>query len=123
MNPLAFLLTVAAELFMPVFFPLVNKEYSQSNFALVKDLTGQVSKWVLLINIPLLFIILLFPGIIINILFGQEYLEGIIALRFLCIGSFVFSLGIISQNLISISGKTKLLLINISLASIINFIL
>ena len=121
--PIALLMMVAPELFMQLFFPLINKEFSRKNIEVVKQLSQQVGKWIFIINLPIFLLIILFPGAIINILFGSTYLIAENALRILAFGFFVFSIFIISGNLLGMVGKSKLALMNMIIASIINIIL
>lgn len=121
--PIAMLFYLTPEIFMQLFFPLINKEYSKGNTKLINDLSKQIGKWIFIINLPALIIMLFFPGVIINILFGKEYLVAETALRILAVGAFFNSLSTISYNLVSMAGKSKLLLSNIISFSILNLIL
>jgi len=121
--PLASLMILFPLLFMRLFFPLVTKEFSRKNIVVIKELSKQIEKWILIVNIPVFLILIIFPGAIINIFFGADYLLAGNALRFLAIGFFFYSMSIISHNLISMMGKTKIILFNILFASILNLIL
>ncbi|MBS3078643.1 flippase [Candidatus Pacearchaeota archaeon] len=121
--PIAAILTLSSEIFIQLFFPLVTKYYSQKKLSLIEDLSKQVGKWVWIINLPMLVLIILFPGVFINILFGPEYLVAENALRFLSISCLFFSLFSISNNLLLMIGKSKLILFDIILASVINLVL
>lgn len=121
--PLVVLIRFAPELFLKLFFPFVTKEFARKNFQVVKQISKQVGKWIFILNLPLFFIILLFPGEIINLLFGAEYVFAKTALQVLAIGSFAISFVFISYNLLSMAGKSKLILIDTLLASIFNIVL
>jgi len=121
--PLAALLLLAPELFIQLLFPIITKEYARKNVTLIKKLSKQIGKWVFIINIPLFFLMIFFPGAIINIFFGSDYLSGISALRFLLIGNLFFSIFIISDRLLLMSGKTKILLMDLVIAGVLNLIL
>ena len=84
--PIAMLLLLAPELFMQLFFPLIAKEYYKRNYSTIKELSKQVGKWIFTINLPIFLLIILFPGTLINILFGKEYLLASNALKILSIG-------------------------------------
>ena len=90
---------------------------------LIKTLSKQVSKWVFIIVLPIFILLFLFPGVAINILFGQEYLPAINALRILSIGALISAVFMVSSQLISMIGKSRLVLFNIIIASILNFVL
>lgn len=121
--PLASLLIIVPSLFIQLFFPMITKEFSRNKISLIKDISKQVAKWIFLLNLPLLIIMILFPGAIINLFFGPEYLSAAWALRFLSIGTFFYSIFIISANLLSMAGRSKTVLFNILVSSIINLIL
>ncbi|MFA5992293.1 MAG: flippase [Candidatus Pacearchaeota archaeon] len=121
--PLAMALAVIPELFNQLFFPLITKEYSKDNLELIKTLSKQVSKWVFIIVLPIFILLFLFPGAAINLLFGQDYLPAINALRILSIGALISAVFMVSSQLISMIGKSRLVLFNIVLASAINFVL
>ncbi|MBR9705290.1 flippase [Candidatus Pacearchaeota archaeon] len=122
-TPLAALLLIAPALFIQLFFPLITKEYARKNNQSIKDMSKQVGKWIFLINLPVLIILILFPGAIINLFFGPNYLSAAASLRFLAIGSFFYSIFMVSENLISMTGKSKILMYNILIVSIINLVL
>src|SRR3989344_9229436 len=121
--PIAMLLLLAPELFTQLFFPIIAKEYSKKNYSTIKELSKQVGKWIFIINLPIFILIILFPGALINILFGKEYLVAAQALRILSVGALVSSIFIISQNIISMIGKSRLLLYNIIITTALNIML
>ncbi len=121
--PIAVLLSFVPDLFIQLFFPLITREYSKTNIDVIKELSKQVGKWIFIINLPVFILIILFPGAAINILFGQEYLSAGNSLRILSIGIFFSSLFLISSQLISMIGKSKLVLFNMVLASLLNIVL
>ena len=121
--PIALLLGIMPELFMQLFFPMINRHYSNKNFELIKQLSKQLGKWVFMVNLPIFILIFVFPGAAINILFGSQYLVAQTTLRILIFGSFVASIAVISNNLLSMAGKSKLVLVNIVFATIANIIL
>ena len=115
---------IAPELFMQLFFPIIVEHFSKNNLVTIREISKQVSKWIFIINVPLLLLMLLFPGAIINILFGADYLSGKNALIILAVGNFIGSLTIpLCNNLLSMKGKSKWILTNLIVASIFNLIL
>jgi len=121
--PLAVLMVFVPGLFIRLFFPLITKEFSRKNFKVIKELSKQVVKWILIVNLPIFLLMILFPGAFINLFFGSEYLVAENALRFLVIGFMFFSMSMILNNLISMAGKTRIILINILFISVLNLIL
>lgn len=121
--PIAILLMFIPELFMQLFLPLINREYGMKNRETIKQLSKQVNKWIFMLNLPVFIIVFTFPGALINLLFGSEYLIAESSLRILSCGVFISSLSVVSQNLLSMSKKSKLLMINVIVATAINIIL
>lgn len=121
---IATLLLFPPMFFSRLFFPLINKEYAKKNIGLIKEMSKQVMKWIFILNLPILLIMLIFPGTIINLLFGSDYLIAENALRFLSFGIFIYSIGgTISNNLICMVGKSKLILYNLLIVSVVNIVL
>lgn len=118
------LLGIAPELFMQLFLPLVVKEYSKNKINLIQEISKQVAKWILIINVPIFVMMMIYPGAIINILFGEAYLSAEIPLRILAVGSLFAAVFMsLSNNLLSMKGKSKLLLVNTLFVASFNFIL
>jgi len=120
---IALLLNLVPEIFSQLFFPLISKEYSKGNKKLVKELSKQVGKWIFIFSLPAFLLIIIFPGAALNILFGSDYLPATNALRILAFGALLSTMGFISNQLLSIIGKSKLVLFNSLIAVIVNFIL
>ena len=121
--PIALLLSIAPEIFMVLFVPIINRSFSKKNNVSTSELSKQVSKWIFIINIPLFFILIIFPGVLLNLLFGPEYLVAENALRILSLGSFLSSFLYISEKLILMKGKSKVILINVVITLAINLVL
>jgi len=98
--PIAVLLEISPALFLQLFFPLITREYSRKNLNLIKKLSKQIVKWILILNLPFAILMILFPGALINLLFGSEYIFAENSLRMLSIGVLFYSIFIISENLL-----------------------
>ena len=118
--PIALFLMIFTQIFMQLFFPLITKEYAKGNKEIVKKLSEQTGKWIFMLNMPLFVLMIFFPGVFINFLFGPEYLVATNPLRFLAIGFLFNSLFRISNQLIVVEGRSKILLIDSLLVSILN---
>ncbi|MAH49342.1 hypothetical protein CMI37_26180 [Candidatus Pacearchaeota archaeon] len=121
--PIALLLNIAPGIFLQLLFPLITKEYSLKKFKVIKESTKQIGKWIFVINLPFFILMIIFPGAIINVLFGAEYVIGSIALRFLLIGALASSILIISHNILSMLGRSRIILFDVLIATILNIIL
>lgn len=121
--PIAILLAIAPEIFMQLFFPMITREYARKKIKLIEQLSKQIAKWILLVNLPLFALMIVFPGALINTFFGAEYLVAENALRILAISALFSSVFIVSNQLVSMIGKSKLVLMNIVIAAAINLLL
>ncbi|MDO8623503.1 MAG: flippase [archaeon] len=121
--PIAVLLSFAPGLFLQLFFPIINREYSKKNISLIVEISKQISKWVFIINLPIFIFMFFFPGAVINILFGVEYLSAVNALRLLAVGGLISSIFIVFPQVLLMLGKSKIFLVDMILASILNIVL
>lgn len=115
--------TLVPAIFVSVFFPLIVKEFSNDKIELVRDLSKQVSKWILIINLPVLALFLIFPDVAVRLLFGQNYLSAQTSLAILSVGVMTISVLTISRDLLSMKGKSKVILVNTILLFLINVFL
>lgn len=116
-------MTFVPTLFYRLFFPLITREFSKKNLNMIKELSKQIQKWIFIVNLPLLVLMIIFPGVFINLLFGAQYITAEIPLRFLAIAFFLTSLIMILSGLISMIGKSKIILLNTIIFSVLNLIL
>jgi len=121
--PIATLLSLTRTIFLQLFFPLMTKMYALKKISIISSVSKQVAKWVLIINLPVFILFFIFPGVFINLLFGAEYLVAENSLRFLSISALLSSVLIVSNQLLYIAGKSKLILLDILIASGLNIIL
>lgn len=108
--PIALLMGFVPSLVMTVLFPLINKEYARGKIGVVRDLGKQVGKWIFILNVPLLFCLLVFPETFLQLLFGSESVRAAGALRIIALGSFAYALGVSSLSMISMLGKSRLVM-------------
>ncbi len=122
--PITEFLSLFPCLFMRLFFPMITRKFSQKDIPFIKNLSIQIEKWILMVNLPIFALMFLFSGAFINILFGPQYIAAETALRFLSVGLFFFySIALVSNNLLSMLGKSKIILIDTIVTSVVNLIL
>lgn len=104
---LAGLFSFAQDLFIQLFVPLVSRNLSINNNKIIQEVSKQVFKWVFIINLGIALLLIIFPGTVLNLFFGSEYIGASQALRTLSIGA-IFSgfLGLLI-GLMNVAGKTK----------------
>jgi len=120
---IALLFNILPQIFIQLFFPLITREFANKNIILIKRLSKQLGKWIFILNFPLLVLLILFPGEIINILFGSEFILAKTSLIILSIGIFISSIFKISTYLILTKEKSKIVFMNLLIVSIINLLL
>lgn len=100
--------------------PKISELILLNDFKLLNDFYKMISKWVLLVSLPLFLVIIIFADVLL-LLFGGGFQEGTLPLRILGVaGAANIILGM-SQTFITMSGKSNLKLINISLLYVTMF--
>ena len=121
--PIALLVNLAPQLFIKLLFPIITREFGKNNKKAISELSKQVNKWILFLNLPLVVLVVLFPERFIDLFFGKEYLAASNALRILVLGTFFISLSKVTDRILAMLGRSKTLLFNTIIAVIINFFL
>ncbi|UCD07166.1 MAG: flippase [Candidatus Aenigmatarchaeota archaeon] len=124
--PTAYVLNVIPGALTVIFLPIITGLYSKGKIKELYSVYKTVFKWMFYFNIPLLAVMMAFPGQIINILFGIEYAgyAGVsMTLLFLSVGTFLVGISIFFSNVLSMLEKTKHILYIIIAAAIVNLLL
>jgi O-antigen/teichoic acid export membrane protein len=121
--PIALLITLVSDIILQRFMPLATAAYTRNKIKLVKEISKQINKWIFAFGFPVAILFLLFPHIPILILFGPEYLEGIRALQILTLSNFIVAFIPSLQQLLLVSGRSKLVFYNIVGVSLFNLTL
>lgn len=85
---LANLLLVILLSFRFITMPLLSELHSEERFDELRRLYHTLSKWLFLVSYPGLLVLTLFPGTVISLTFGSEYLGGTLPLAILALGTF-----------------------------------
>lgn len=121
--PISLLITISIDLFRQLFLPLVTKEYSKNEIGNVRELSKQIGKWVYMVSLPVFILLYLYPDFFIELLFGAEFVVAAGSLRILAIGAMFVSLFEVSKELLSMEGKSGLILKDTLAVFIINVVL
>lgn len=108
---------------MYLFFPIISELYGKNNLTEIKEIYKKISKYSLLMNIPIFIIISLLSEDIISALFGKEYVKAALPLTILSIGYLLFSLSDISMNILSVLKRTKTIFCIIATFALSNVVL
>lgn len=113
-----FLLSVGS-IYMPVASSMVARDYHDE----IRMLYRSATKWLFVFTLPLFLIFFLFPSHILGLAFGGIYPVGARALQLLCLGEFVHTfLGPNAMTILAY-GKPRMLLVNTSIATVVNVVL
>ena len=109
-----------------VFFPMVSELWAKNLKVKIVEGVNLLHKYTLITVIPISMVLFLYPGLILNLLFGVEYIPGAFAMRILSVGIIFFTVGMIDQSVISGIGTpkvvTNILLVAAAFNIITNFI-
>ena len=121
--PLAMLLSMIITSMSFIYIPIIAKLYSQNLIYELKKTYAILTKWVFLISSIIFFILIVFPDIVLDILFGSRYISASVALQILAFGFFMnICLGF-AYNTLLVLGKSKFLMWTFAISAIINIIL
>ncbi|MFQ5721423.1 MAG: flippase, partial [Candidatus Aminicenantales bacterium] len=115
-----FLLPAAlATLFLPVITELHAKGKSKDLESVYKTVT----KWIFYFDFPLLLLFMLFPGQILNVIFGSEFVLGYAALGILSLGFFVYNINQTSHHVLSMLKRTDCIFYSTAVCAAVNVVL
>lgn len=113
-------------IFMTIGFilpPQLTRLEKEDKRGKMDELYKLISKWILLLVLPLFVLFFFFPEFIIEFLFGQKYVGGSNVLRALALGAlFESATGVTRSALIALN-KNKIVMFTTGLGSIVNIIL
>jgi len=105
-----------------IFSSVISELYSIKKIKMLGDLYSTITKWIIILTLPILISIIFFSDTILRF-FGEIYIIGSTALIVLAFGQMIkISVGA-NGSILSMSGHEKLLLINNISLAIINIIL
>lgn len=103
--PLAMTLWLAVSSINAVILPMSSEMWARGHKKSLQTGLASLYRYILLVIVPAAILLVVFPEIVITLLFGQQYIEGAIALRVLALGAAIGSLGILNNSVLSGIGK------------------
>lgn len=89
------------------FRPILSEHYARKNFEDMSKLNSSCTKWIFLITFPLVFYVIIYSKDIVELIYGNLFLDASVPLSILAVGVAVTGLtGLTGETLISIK-KTK----------------
>lgn len=114
---------VAPDLFTQLFLPVISSKFAQNKKGVITGLTRQLTKWIFIINLPLLLGFIIFPGVFLNLLFGQTFLVAMGSLQLLSLGAIFSGFVSVLSGIITMSGNSRLVLKDFCFAAFFNLLL
>jgi len=106
-----------------IFQPIASKLYAQKNIQELKRYYQVLTKWIFTLAFPFIMVLLLFPETIITLFYGSKYIIASQALQLMTIGIMIYLLLALSAEVITVLGKTKIILLFTLIGGGINIIL
>jgi len=121
--PLGTFISTALVALLFIYTPVITDLYARKKDKEMKRSYAVLTKWICAVTLPLALIFVLYPSVVIQFLFGKEYILAGIALQILVIGFFINNiLGPNGATLIALA-KTNFLMVVTFGAACINVVL
>ena len=108
--------------FCIVFAPIISDLWNRDRATELKELYVTVSRWIFISSLPIFLALILFSDSLMNI-FGSEFVTGSEALIILAIGQFLSAATGAAGMMVLMSGHSKLELLNVAVALVVDVIL
>lgn len=120
---LCMLLTFVYYGFGFIFVPLISEFYSKNKIDEIRGFYKISTRWIFSIVFPIFLLLVFFPDNILEIMFGQEFIPGYLALIILSLGFVVFISVGLSRETVVVIGKPKVVFYITVVSAVSNFIL
>lgn len=121
--PLSYHLSIVLVSLSYIVLPMFSELYSNNNVDEMRSYYQSVSSWIFLGTLPVFAVFVLFPGSIIRLLFGAEYVSGRTALRVLTFGFFFHSVIGPNAEVLKAVNEPRLVMIDDALSAVLNLVL
>lgn len=121
--PTSLLLIIAPTLATALFLPIISHLLSKNNISKVHEAYTRISRWILLLNVPLLLVMTVFGAQIISFIFGPAYVSGGTPLMILSFGYFMFALAMPLYRMAELFKFTKMYFYVNLCAAVLNIVL
>ncbi|MCK5023527.1 MAG: oligosaccharide flippase family protein [Candidatus Aenigmarchaeota archaeon] len=106
-----------------LFLPLISELLAKDKIENIGVVYRTIPKWIFYFNFPLFIIFFMYPNVVLNMVFGSDYIQAANSLRILSLGFFVYSIGILSTIMLTAFEKTKYHMVNSGLALLVGIVL
>jgi O-antigen/teichoic acid export membrane protein len=118
--PTAQILYIATSSLSVLFLPVITELYANGQKKPLELVYKTVTKWTFYINLPIVFIMVVFPFHLLNLMFGRDYMEGSLTLSILALGFFLGTISFAPQYLLTMAKRTRSIFIISIGATLIN---
>lgn len=108
--PTARLLSVFLTSFGAIFMPVISELYSRNALDDLRDTYSAVTKWIFALIVPVFLLMVLFSNWILDLMFGQEFVRGAMALSILAFGYLIVSVVGPTGQVLQAYGRTRVLM-------------
>ncbi len=122
-TPTARVLDIPAFALVSLFLPVVTGLYATKKLTELSGMYKTITRWIFILEFPCTLFAAIFSIEILGIMFGPVYAEGAGALAVLSFGTFVYSMSTTARPMLESIAKTKLILLNTFVASLLNVFL
>lgn len=122
-STLAHLLSIVINSVGFLFIPIMSLLYSKNQIDELKRSYTISTKWCFMGTLPLFFIFFLFPGVVLNLLFGSRYLGATVVLQVLSLGFIFNSYFGLNYHTLIIMAKSKFLMQCFLISGVMNIAL
>jgi len=122
-SPLGRFISAALASMVFIYMPIASVLYVRNKIYEMKRSYAILTKWVCTATLPLVMIFVFFPNVVINFLFGRNYISAGTVLQILSIGFFINNLMGPNGATLTAIGKTKFLMYTTFAAACINVLL
>jgi len=121
--PLARLIPIALTSMVFMYTPIISQFHSKNLLDEMRRSYLILTKWVFSTTLPILFIFVFFPDVLLNFLFGREYIDASKTLQLLSLGFFIHTLLGPNGATLTAIGETKILMWASLVSAVLNITL
>ena len=108
--PMAEFISLFSRAFIPIFIPIFTGLVTQNKDQEIKELYKLITRWILIVSIPMIWVIFIAAEQVIVFVFGSQYIEAAVPLQILACAYFIPLFVGPTSSFLTTLGKTKIIL-------------
>jgi O-antigen/teichoic acid export membrane protein len=121
--PLATQILIVINSFAVLYIPIVSGLYGKNQMENLGRIYTISTKWCFIGTLPILFVVFLFPDVVLNLFFGGRYIGAVVVLQILAFGFFLNPISGLNYHTLIAIGKTKTIMKIFLISGVTNIIL